>query len=364
MSSTISSLRYKAYRLTKRIFLGSLGGGALGTNICRSLEEGRASPNVARHIAECRKIAPACVQTYPFPEEFPPEFPREVAFDAKFVYRLSDVVVAPESGLVWLPGGPILQESAGSLPRLFNGRIRDTLRTPVRLSEPAPIIVFPVFGYYHVLFDVLANVLHALSFVPEAKILLPPRRPHYVDSILNFLEISENRRIVATGSVRANDLVFSPTWVNGGFIPPADLDRLRRTILPAIKPTTTTTERIYISRSRSPNRSLKRENEMESALSKHGIRICYFEEMSIAEQFETIHQSSVVVAPHGAGLANLVAAQPKTAILELLSRNWFNTCYAKLAVQIGCQYNYLETIRSNGEYEAPIDAVLERIDQL
>lgn len=182
----VATFRYKVYRLTKLLALGKLGGSALGINVCRCLEEGRASPNVAAHIVDSAKVASPCVMRYHFPPEFPPEFIRETAFDAKFVYRLHTVVVAPGSGLVWIPGGPILQESAGSLPRLFSGRIKDTLRAPVALNEPGPTIVVPCFGYYHVLFDVLANVLHALSYVPNAKLLLPVHRARYVDSILDF----------------------------------------------------------------------------------------------------------------------------------------------------------------------------------
>ena len=336
-------LRYKLYRFSKRVALGPLGGGALGSNLCRTLEEGRADPAVADHVSDCRKIAPACVQSYPFPSGFPPEFPREAAFDAKFVYRLRDVAVAPRTGLAWFPGGPILQESAGSLPRLFQKRIAATLRRPVPLAEPGPVVVFPAFSYYHVLFDVLANVLHALSFVPSAKILLPSRHPKYVDGILDFLGIPEDRRMTAGGTVLVKDLVFSPLWVNGGFIPPVDLAALRNAILPRIGPDASPFRDIYVSRSFSRNRPLANEPEIEDFLRKRGFSVVHFEKIPFAEQMRLVAGAKRIVAPHGAGLANLVAATPGTHVVEFLSRNWFNTCYAKLAVQLGCAYRFVES---------------------
>ena len=343
MKTDIPLIRYLAYRASKRIALGSLGGQALGTNICRTLDEGRANPAVAGHIADCRRIAPACIQPYPFSDGFPPEFPREAAFDAKSVYRLRDVVVAPRTGLAWFPGGPILQESAGSLPRLFQKRIAATLRRPVPLAEPGPVVVFPAFSYYHVLFDVLANVLHALSFVPSAKILLPTRHPRYIDGILDFLGIPEEKRMTAGGTVLVKDLVFSPVWVNGGFIPPVDLATLRNAILPRIERSSASTGDIYVSRSLSRNRPLANEPEIEEFLRDRGFSVVHFEKIPFAEQMRLVAGAKRIVAPHGAGLANLVAATPGTHVVEFLSRNWFNTCYAKLAVQLGCTYRFVES---------------------
>ena len=339
----LSILRYNLYRLSKRVALGPLGGGALGSNLCRTLVEGRADRTVANHISDCRKIASACVQSYPFPDDFPPEFPRETAFDAKFVYRLRDVVVAPRTGLAWFPGGPILQESAGSLPRLFQKRISATMQRPAPLAESGPVVVFPTFSYYHVLFDVLANVLHALSFVPSAKILLPAHHPRFVNGILDFLGIPKETRVKAQGPVVVKDLVFSPVWVNGGFIPPVDLAMLRSAILPRIGRGDATSGDIYISRSLSRNRPLENEQELENLLRHRGFSIVHFEKIPFAEQMRLVAGAKRIVAPHGAGLANLVAATSGTRIVEFLSRNWFNTCYAKLAAQLGCTYRFVES---------------------
>ena len=44
-------------------------------------------------------------------------------------------------------------------------------------------------------------------------------------------------------------------------------------------------------------------------------------------------------APHGAGEVHLVAAAPRTCVVEMLSHDaWFNPCYARLAYLLGHDY--------------------------
>lgn len=360
----IASIRYKTYRLFKRLTLGPVWGGPLGTGVCRTLEEGAGSPVVSRHISGSVPVASATVARYPFPKSFPTEFPREAAIDGKRIWMLSDVIVAPASGLVRIPDGPVLQQSAGSLPRLFNQRIADVFRSPERRTLTGPAVLLPNGEYYHILVEHLPNLLLSLRHKPSAKVLLPSNRHVFVDRMLDFVGVPVESRVEFNGPVRVQSLAFAPLWVNSGFIPECDLAVLRDAILSRIPVLPKPVERLYISRTRSRNRPLGREVELETELARRGFRICYFEEMPLAEQFAAIHQAKIVIAPHGAGLANLVAAKPGLRVLELLSRNWFNTCYAKLAVQIGCDYRYLETINSDKGYHVPVESVLEEIDHL
>ena len=357
-----SFIRYKAYRLSKQLTLGRVYGGPLGMNVCRSLEEGAGTPVVSAHIAERWLVSPASVQRYPFPESFPMEFPRETAFDGKWIWRLTDVIAAPGTGLVRIPQGPILQQSAGSLPRLYNGRIADALRSPRKEALEGPLVLFPNAEYYHALMEHLPNVLLSRRFVPDARILLPVRRHSYLNRLLDFVGIPRDARLEAEGPVLVRNLVFAPLWVNSGFVPDCDLSAVRDAILPHIPAVSQPSERIYISRSRSRNRPLGRENDLERALEERGFQICYLETLSFEEQFAAIRGADLVVAPHGAGLANLVAARPGLHVLELLSRNWFNTCYAKLAVQLRCNYHFLDTVPCGDGYEVPLNAVLKEID--
>ncbi len=359
----LATLRYKAYRLTKKLALGPSLGGPLGSGICRTMEEGMSCPDIASRVVARHPVASATLQTYPFPDSFPVCFPREAAFDPKCVWELRDVIVCPQSGLVRIPDGPILQQSAGSLPRLFNGKVSEVLRGTDGRTVDAPVVPFPVGGYYHALVEYLPNVLLARKAVPGAKVLLSPNHHRFVDRLLDFVGIPKEERIVASGPMLAHRLALAPLWVNGGFVPACDLAALRNAILPKLDEGGGGENRIYISRARSQNRPLARESELEEALSAKGFRILYMEELPIAEQFAAVRNASLVVAPHGAGLANLVAARPGLRVVEMLSLNLYNTCYAKLAVQIGCRYDHMDTLPRGTEFAVDVEGVLRHIDQ-
>ena len=55
------------------------------------------------------------------------------------------------------------------------------------------------------------------------------------------------------------------------------------------------------------------------------------EELSWAEQIAVFRAVRVVVAPHGAGLANLVFCAPGTRVVELINRAYFNPVFWRLA---------------------------------
>eukprot|EP00040_Diaphanoeca_grandis_P036219 m.230123 g.230123 ORF g.230123 m.230123 type:complete len:455 (-) comp33572_c0_seq6:11-1375(-) len=60
---------------------------------------------------------------------------------------------------------------------------------------------------------------------------------------------------------------------------------------------------------------------------------------SVNEQLVAFHISPAVIAPHGAGLVNLVAAKPGTCVVEVMPPgDIFNICYMKLSYLLGLKY--------------------------
>lgn len=49
--------------------------------------------------------------------------------------------------------------------------------------------------------------------------------------------------------------------------------------------------------------------------------------------------SDVVIAPHGAGLSNMIACKPNTIVIEIQTKE-FNFCYLSLALKLNLQYAY------------------------
>ncbi len=122
-------------------------------------------------------------------------------------------------------------------------------------------------------------------------------------------------------SLPAPPVVF-PAWV---------LDFLRRSFLPTAR-RAAHGQRLFISRRRAARRRVDNEQELGALLRRAGFKTVSLETCSFAEQVELFASASVVVAPHGAGLANLVFANPGTKVIELVGPSFINHCYKKLCL--------------------------------
>lgn len=94
--------------------------------------------------------------------------------------------------------------------------------------------------------------------------------------------------------------------------------------------------KIYISR-----RKLRRvlnESEIISFLNKRGFQDVQCENMTFEQQINLFSGAQVVVAPHGAGLTNIMFAPDNTKVLELRSPKHFGICYWRLCNHLNLPY--------------------------
>lgn len=357
-------VRYKAWRLASRIFLGNTAGVSIGEALYRDLEEDWKREEVSFHIVARKNIADAYIEHYDFPDSYPPYFPRQFAFPPRVAYMLRDVAVSSSSGLIRIPGGRAFQQSIGSVPRFYRRGIIDMMK-PVKFRDVNYAVVpFSPLSYFHLIFEAVPQVLIARMAFPESRVLLPSRHPGVMDQILELAGVPKDGRIFASGSFRFDQAVLVPRIAESGFVPSSDIMLLRNTFLPRLAPFENSTGlKVYISRSHSFNRPIANESVLESELEKIGFKIFHFEEMSFADQLSTVQKSSIIVAPHGAGLSNLFAAKPGTKVLEIIFPEWFNACYAKLSSQLQLDYKFIRVKKSVNRLEIPIDAVLSIIDR-
>ena len=107
--------------------------------------------------------------------------------------------------------------------------------------------------------------------------------------------------------------------------------------------------RVFISRSKASRRKILNEMELIEKLSTFGFEVISFEDLSIEESAELISNASHVIAPHGAGLANLVFANSGTKVLEFfsahLSHEYWNICE-----QRGLIYHAFQCMSPDGSY--------------
>jgi hypothetical protein len=95
---------------------------------------------------------------------------------------------------------------------------------------------------------------------------------------------------------------------------------------------------IYVSRRKARQRPLQGESELESMLMAIGFRILCFEELSPGEQIMACRYAKGVVAPHGAGLTNLVFAENLEWLVEMIPETYHVRGFENLATQMGAAY--------------------------
>ncbi len=93
--------------------------------------------------------------------------------------------------------------------------------------------------------------------------------------------------------------------------------------------------RLYISRTDTKQRRLLNEDEVIYRVEKAGFECCSLSDKSLSDQIELFSQATHIVAPHGAGLTNIVFCNPGTKVCELQMNNYLNWVFRYIA---GCGF--------------------------
>ncbi len=140
--------------------------------------------------------------------------------------------------------------------------------------------------------------------------------------------------------VRADRLIVPSLPVMQGNIP-AWVCRFLRGLFPGEPGTAAPIRRLYISRANAPWRRVVNEEETVRVLERAGFEQVRLETMSVAEQASTLAAAEAVVAPHGAGLTNLVFCPPGARVIEIFSPAFVNVLYWGLSRLVDLDYQYV-----------------------
>ena len=265
-----------------------------------------------------------------------------------------------EEGTAWLPAGRVYgdgvvvsadgrllaRDAAPDFGKPFEQHWllrHDRLRAPV--AAPAgPMAVVAAHlgrGYGHWLLDELPRLLalHAAGDLADAATILAHAGSEPAATAFGRLGIPG--RVIAAGRATffAAGPLIVPSYVGRpGFPRPEGLMALRDFAAGLGRDAAGAGEKIYVSRAGARRRRVVGEEALRAALEARGFVTVRLEERSWAEQIALFRAARVVVAPHGAGLANLVFCAAETRVVELFARDYVNPGYWRVAALGGLDY--------------------------
>jgi hypothetical protein len=257
------------------------------------------------------------------------------------------------------PDGHVLGESAWGHEQLVSSGIISARRLPHPRSlagTHAALISQWCEHYYHWLADALPRflVLERLGF-GHLPLLVPPRTSAYQRDSLTLLGANEHQLVAAPADLVQPDTLVWPAFAGPSGHPPVWAcreigDRLRAAA--GVGDRAPGFRRLFISRSRAAHRRIVNEDELVEALRPYGFEVVAPETLTLREQVLLFADAEIVVAPHGAGLANLLFARD-ASVVEIHEPDNINTCFYNLIEAVGHDYWYVLGDRFGGHAVGP-----------
>ncbi len=157
--------------------------------------------------------------------------------------------------------------------------------------------------------------------IPEHKIIRSIDKPY----------IQAKKLIVPAPNLFQNDTT-TPEWI---------CNFIKQKLLPETAKNKTANRHIYINRKNAISRNVVNQDELMKQLESLNFESVVLESLTISEQAELMASASVVLAPHGAGLSNIVFCQPGTKIIELFAPTYVPPCYRIISNICGLEHYYL-----------------------
>jgi len=267
-----------------------------------------------------------------------------------WVCRFEGVEVHGDGGIVLAEGAVVADTLAHCVP----GRqgLAETPRGPV-LLRGGPAHALPGawlsllcgnhWNHYHWLMDGIGRLAAATAPAWDgiAGVLVPEALTAVAAAALAATGLAARwpLRPVAPDARLVPDVFVVPWTLAGGFWPHPALQVYLAGLLPDAAHSAVFPRRFYVDRGGSGNRRLENEPAVIAALRRLGVAPVRLELLSFATQVALFRHAELVVAPHGAGLANLVFAPPGCQVVELVMDAYPHWAFRRLAALGGLGYD-------------------------
>jgi hypothetical protein len=325
--------------------------GLLPTGVVSSLEDAATTSG-----GRCVTARPAEVPTRPPMLGTPAGLPLTDSGDGEYVARVAVAelpggrVLGPHRAVITGRGALVNEVSwyfGTTRPRehpLFLNPFPDP---PLEIAGRLGVLAARGDGnYYHFLMDSLTRlgVLEQAPSVAAPERWYVPLETRFQRELLDLFGVPAAQRVDASAHphVRAETLIVPGPPAMTEKNPPWAVEFLRSRLLPSVD-TSGPRRRIYVTRGPSANnRTVVNEDALLALLAARDFEAVDPGSLSVVEQIRTFATASMILAPHGAALANLVFASPGATVIELFPAGCLLPDYWRLASGVpGLTYRYL-----------------------
>jgi hypothetical protein len=191
---------------------------------------------------------------------------------------------------------------------------------PLRLSGTYATIVYPsAFAWYHWVTECLPRLEMLLPWLEALDGLFVPA--HVEPQVLQSLEAMGVRREqlfpLEINSHVQPDVLFAPRYCAGLNLPEWVPGFLQSSIGLDPHDAKPPFRKLYISRADTNKRRVLNEEQLLPILERAGFTVVRLRDLDFQEQARLFHEAAWVVAPHGAGLVNVLYSRPGVQVIEL-----------------------------------------------
>lgn len=232
-----------------------------------------------------------------------------------------------------------------------NMLLRDFKRKKITLKLSSAFLISTegTSGYYHWVLDSLAKLIMYKNDIVsnEPIIIIPKNNKPFIAESLELYGFSNYIFADKNFHCEVNTL-YVPELVSDVGNPRIEaLNFLRNTKRMVNSIDKVFSKRIYITRRKQTVRHIYNETQLLEQISPYGFRTYVLEEMTFNDQINLFRNAEIVVAPHGAGLTNILFCQNELKIIELFPSNYFEDCFQNISNLLGFDHHVI--IENNGD---------------
>jgi capsular polysaccharide biosynthesis protein len=262
-----------------------------------------------------------------------------------------DLVVCGKDFVPIRADGAVLLEQAYHSPALYIEKQRALRQTdrglvaalgPIRDVPGRSVVVGSGANHYHWLIDYLPRLLLAQKYAggawPKVVINSDPTEVQLESLRLAGIGREQMVEVGPDESVRCEQALFPWLLAQNTLPHPALVDLLRALFE---RPRALGSRRVYLSRRDARSRRLSNESELIELITQHGFEVHVPGAMKLQAQMDVCAEAAVLLAVHGAAMANMVFCPPKATVIEIFTPAFKVTSMQHLARFCGLNHQFV-----------------------